>query len=93
MAIAVTVVLAIATVWIGTPRPPHLTGQSSGDPALADRLRTLANPQGHQSLAVAVITLDSVNHAAIGETHPGAGTTIQPDDPIAAGSIVKTFDG
>lgn len=93
VAIGVTLAMAIAMAWIGTPRSPQLTDQTSGDAALADQLRTLASDSGHQALAAAVITPDAVTYAAVGETAPGSGATIHPGDPVAAGSIVKTFDG
>lgn len=89
----VILLLAAAVVWVSAPRPPSLSDRVSGDPALATQLHALAPRSGHQALAASVITRDGVTHAAIGQTSPGSGVTLRPDNAIELGSITKTFNG
>ncbi|WP_425307603.1 serine hydrolase [Ammonicoccus fulvus] len=91
--IALVALLTLAALWWGTPRPPHVSDDTAGDATLAAQLREHTRASGHQSVAAAVITADSITHAAIGEATPGSSTPIQPADPIELGSITKTFNG
>lgn len=94
-AVIALVLVAVATVaaLVAIPRPATLSEHTAGDPALAQQLRAATPARGHQAVAAAVITPDSITHAAIGETARGSGVTIAPADPIELGSITKTFNG
>lgn len=90
---AVVALAAVAAVLLITPRSPGVSASTSGDPALAGRLRAVAGDgRGYQGFAAVRVTRDGTTYAAIGDAAPGRGP-IGPSEVIELGSVTKTFDG
>ncbi|MFY1598399.1 hypothetical protein [Micromonospora sp. WMMD737] len=67
LTLVVGLVAAVAAVGI-MPRAPRLTGQSTGDTALAADVRAaVPDPEGHCGLAVAVLENGQVRTAGLGD--------------------------
>ncbi|GAA2602913.1 hypothetical protein GCM10010399_37100 [Dactylosporangium fulvum] len=84
--------LAGAVALLVRPRPPHLAGPVTGDPALAaDLRRAVGDPDGHRALAVAAIDPSGVRFAGIGDR--GDGGPVTQDTPFEIGSVTKGLTG
>ncbi|RLK23317.1 CubicO group peptidase (beta-lactamase class C family) [Micromonospora sp. M71_S20] len=92
LTLVVGLVAAVAAVGI-MPRAPRLTGQSTGDTALAADVRAaVPDPEGHRGLAVAVLENGQVRTAGLGE-RDAAGRPVEPGTPFEIGSITKAMTG
>lgn len=81
---AVVAVLAVLVGAVAGPEHRRLGPQTTGDPALAERVRAAAGGHdGYRSLAVAEVTPTSVTTAGLGPADAGA--------PFEIGSVTKTF--
>lgn len=90
VAVLLVVVLALAVL----PRPPRLSADTTGDPALGERARDLVDgATGRLGLAVAEVTPEGVRTAGLG--HPGDTTSgpVTPDTPFEVGSVTKAMTG
>ncbi|SCL53320.1 CubicO group peptidase, beta-lactamase class C family [Micromonospora citrea] len=94
--VALTLVAALvgAVAAVGLmPRPPRLTGQSTGDAALAAAVRTaVPDPEGHRGLAVAVVEDGRVRAAGLGD-RDSDGRPVEPGTPFEIGSVTKVMTG
>lgn len=92
LALAVAPVAAVAAIGI-MPGPTRLTGQSTGDAALAAAVReAVSDPEGHRGLAVAVVENGQVRAAGLGDRDPD-GRPVEPGTPFEIGSITKVMTG
>ena len=92
MVVAVTAV-ALATAWLIRPQPAALGDEATGDPALIERIRQLADDPPYTGMAVAIVDDTSTTTAGFGTT---AGPDPQPVDertPFETASISKVFTG
>ncbi|GAA4965908.1 serine hydrolase domain-containing protein [Pseudonocardia tropica] len=81
---AVVAVLAVLVGAVAGPEHRRLGPQTTGDPALAERVRAAAGGHdGYRSLAVAEVTPTTVTTAGLGPADAGA--------PFEIGSVTKTF--
>ncbi|MEV1290716.1 serine hydrolase [Pseudonocardia sp. NPDC049635] len=76
--------------WVLAPAPSTPGPQTTGDPALAERLRAEAGP-GRYGLVAAVVRDGRVTVAGIGED--GHGNPVGSATPFEVGSVTKTFTG
>ncbi|PPK98669.1 CubicO group peptidase (beta-lactamase class C family) [Kineococcus xinjiangensis] len=90
-----TGLLAAAACLLVLPRPPALSDVSSGDPALADRLRTAAQGVPSQGIAASVSGPDGTATAAVGnaDTRPGRRRPMTATTPQEIGSVTKSLTG
>ncbi|MFI7450698.1 serine hydrolase domain-containing protein [Nonomuraea sp. NPDC049714] len=75
------------------PTPPTLGPRTTGDPALAERVRQAAGAKGYRGLSVAMIDDGRITHAGVGD---GGGPDPRPVGPETAyelGSISKAMTG
>jgi len=86
--VAVAVLAGVAVLGVGAaaiPRPPSLSTETTGDPALIERVRDGLPAGAHDRLAVAVVDGDEVTRAEFGTaTGPGAAE-------FEIGSVTKTI--
>ncbi|MEQ3553564.1 serine hydrolase domain-containing protein [Pseudonocardia nematodicida] len=90
VAAVVGAVLAGLLGWLVAPVPSTPGPATSGDPALAERLRSVAGP-GQYGLVAAVVTGGEPTVAAIGDG--GRGTPLSATTPMEIGSVTKTITG
>lgn len=91
LAVAVVgAVLAGLVGWWAGPVPVTPGPATSGDPALAQRLREAAGP-GQYGLAAALVQRGGTVYAAVGGD--GRGRPLTADTPMEIGSIAKTMTG
>ena len=76
--------------WLLAPVPSTPGPETTGDPALAERLRAEAGP-GRHGLVAAVVRDGQVTVAGIGDD--GHGEPVGATTPFEVGSITKTFTG
>lgn len=90
VAVLAGVVLAGLLGWVLAPAPSTPGPQSTGDPELAQRLRSAAGP-GQYGLVAALVEDGDATYAGIG--HDGRGTPVTGDTPFEIGSVTKTMTG
>lgn len=76
--------------WLLAPAPSTPGPATTGDPALAERLRAAAGP-GHHGLVAAVVEGGATTSAGIGDD--GRGTPVSATTPFEIGSVTKTVTG
>lgn len=76
--------------WLLAPAPSSPGPASSGDPALADRLRAAAGP-GQYGVVAALVEDGAATYAGIGDD--GRGTPVTATTPFEIGSVTKTMTG
>ena len=85
--------LAAALGWLIAPRPAHLGTRTTGDAALAQRVRDLAPDAPYQGMAVALLEDGEVRAAGLGTTGGADPTPVDADTPFETGSVTKVFTG
>ncbi|MGH3098825.1 MAG: serine hydrolase domain-containing protein [Streptosporangiales bacterium] len=87
LVIAVLVALGIGAAV--APWPAQLGGDTTGDRALADRVRDITSGEQRVGLAVAVLDRGRLRAAGLGDT--GKGTGVRPGTRFEIGSVTKTL--
>lgn len=90
---AIVAVLAVALLALAVaPRPPQLSDDTTGDEALAQRVRAIVGrADGRRGLAVAEVTDDRIRTVGVGRA--GVGQPVTPTTPFEVGSVTKAMTG
>lgn len=86
-------VLATAVGWLLAPRPTGLGSETTGDAALAERVRGLGGDTPYRGMAVTLVEGDRVRTAGLGTTGGADPTPVDADTPFETGSVTKVFTG
>ncbi|MEU4570670.1 serine hydrolase domain-containing protein [Micromonospora sp. NPDC023956] len=93
---AITLVIGLlagALALLGIPRPPQLSGPTTGDADLAAAVRRAAgDTEGLRGLSVALVEPGRVRVAGLGERNPD-GAPVEADTTFEIGSVTKTLTG
>lgn len=92
LASTVAAVLAAVVAAMIMPVGPRLSGQFTGDAALARAVRQVASPSaGHAGLAVALIEDGVTRTAGLGADRLSGGRPVSPRTLFEFGSVIKTM--
>lgn len=96
MILLISLVIGMGIGLLIGPERQRLGEVSSGDPELAQRVRTATGDgAGLRSVAVAEVTATSIRWAGLGNAGAGRGPGVAPTDQTVyeLGSVTKTFTG
>jgi CubicO group peptidase (beta-lactamase class C family) len=87
-------VLAAVLATLGGPSAPRLSDATSGDPAVAARVRAaIGDPTGYRGLSVAIIEDGQARFAGLGAADRDGGRVPEAGTPFEIGSIGKVLTG
>lgn len=92
-AVIAVLIGVLATLLVG-PRPPSLSGATTGDRQLAERARdVLGDPEGLRGVAVAFVEDGRVRFAGLGQVGAGDTSAVDRDTRFEIGSVTKALNG